>query len=227
MQVTFLRTLPENAGVTVRSLLSLFRANFFGRDIGLETLGMLLGLLALGFVLHTFWLGLKPWRGLTLGADRVTETLTAAMLVNLAAYLLDFDVVKDINVMYSPPERYLVPFFVFSAVLAGRFGAAQIGDLRRFRLGLAAVSVAYVSFFLQQLFAAPLTMPADRLTRWLQMRGLTDGYGNFWCSNIVTALSGGQIRVRAVTGRHALYRTHGLVFQTSVVRKPPRPFSCL
>lgn len=198
MKLTYLELLPQNVLVTVRSLLSLFRANFFGSEVGVASLGFFLGLIGLGFALYSFRAGLLLWYRREIGVDRVTEVLTAGMLLNLAAYLLDYEVVDYWNTMYSPPERYLVPFFVFSAILAGRLGVAQVPNLCRFRLGLGVLTLAYTALFVQQCLTTPIEMPEARLTTWLERRGLTDGYGNFWSSNIVTALSAGRVRVRAI-----------------------------
>ena len=198
MKLTYLETLPQNILVTVRSLLSLFRANFFGSEVGVASLGFFLGLLGLGFVLYSFRAGLRLWSRREIGGDRITEVLTAGMLVNLAAYLLDYEVVDYWNTMYSPPERYLVPFFVFSAILAGRYGVALVPNLCRFRLGLGLLGITYTALFTQQLLSPPLDMPEARLATWLERRGLVNGYGNFWSSNIITALSAGHVQVRAL-----------------------------
>lgn len=231
MKLTYLETLPRNVIVTVKSLLELFRANLFGKEVGLETAGMAVGLLGLGFVLYSLRLGIIPWRRGEIGGDRITEILTVAMLLNLIAYLLDYNVVYYMNTLYSPPERYLVPFFVLGAILAGRLGVAQVPDLRRFRLGLAALTIAYTGFFAQQLLTPPAELPAALMGRWLLSRGLTYGYGNFWCSNIITGVTGGQVKVRAVSAegdtrlgqmywfsKYAWYRgtpAHFLVFAPS------------
>ena len=198
MKLTYLELLPQNLLVTVRSLLSLYRANFFGSEVGVASLGFFLGLLGLGFVLYSFREGLLLWYRREIGGDRITEVLTAGMLLNLAAYLLDYEVVNYWNTLYSPPERYLVPFFVFSAVLAGRLGVARVPDLCRFRVGLGLLTITYTALFTQQLLSPPIDMPEARLASWLERRGLVNGYGNFWSSNIVTALSGGHVQVRAL-----------------------------
>ena len=198
MKLTYLELLPQNLLVTVRSLLSLYRANFFGSEVGVASLGFFLGLLGLGFVLYSFREGLLLWYRREIGGDRITEVLTAGMLLNLAAYLLDYEVVNYWNTLYSPPERYLVPFFVFSAVLAGRLGVARVPDLCHFRVGLGLLTITYTALFIQQLLSPPIDMPEARLASWLERRGLVNGYGNFWSSNIVTALSGGHVQVRAL-----------------------------
>lgn len=199
MKLTYLETLPRNTVVTIKSLLELFRANPFGKEVGLETAGLLAGLLGLGFVVYSLRLGIGHWQRWEIGGDRITEILTVAMVLNLLAYLLDYNVVYYMNTLYSPPERYLVPFFVFSAVLAGRLGVARVPELPRFKLGLAALAVAYTGFFVQQLLTPPLDMSEAKLGRWLLARGLTYGYGSYWCSNIITGVTDGQVKVRALS----------------------------
>ena len=198
MKLTYLELLPQNMLVTVRSLLNLYRANFFGSEIGAASLGFFIGLLGLGFVSYSFRAGLLIWYRKEISDDRITEVLTAGILLNLTAYLLNYEVVNYWNTLYSPPERYLVPFFIFSAILAGRLGIAQVPNLCWFRFGLGALSIAYTALFAQQAFSPPAEMPEARLATWLERRGLTNGYGNFWSSNIVTALSAGHVSVRAV-----------------------------
>ena len=42
--------------------------------------------------------------------------------------------------------------------------------------------------------------PAAQLATWLEANHLNYGYGNFWSSNMVTVVSHGHVKVRAVDG---------------------------
>lgn len=193
-----LANLPRNAFLTVQGLLGLYRADFFGRRVNFLGVGMLVNILGVAFVLHSLTQSLRAWRAWTRGGDRVTQILGVSMLLNLLGYLLNSAVSNVFNTIYSPPERYLVPFFVFGAVLAGRLGVGIMSVHSWFRPVAALVGTVYAALFVAQLRMPAVTPPAAQLGGWLESRGLTEGYGNFWCSSLVTVESGAHVRVRPV-----------------------------
>ena len=119
----------ENVQKTVGGLLTLFRAFFFGTVLGFATLGKLINLFGLGLALLTFYRAIRAWMQRKTEQDRVTELLACGVAINLLAYLFSYSTVSIINTMYSPPERYLVPCYVFLAILVGRYGVDQIMNL--------------------------------------------------------------------------------------------------
>jgi hypothetical protein len=65
-------------------------------------------------------------------------------------------------------------------------------------IALVALSLVYVGSF-AQLLCSPNQKPSrQELCDWLRARGLRHGYSSFWNANIVTALSGGEVKIRQI-----------------------------
>ncbi len=199
---TSLQDFPQNALSLAGSLLTFCRADFFGQRVSPTSLAQMAALIGVAALLGSFACALRRARTCPLALDRVNLALCLSMLFNALGYLVNAATVDVSNTLNSPVERYLVSFFVCGAVLAGRLGVEQWGAHPRFRQGLALLGAAYGLFFVQQLCRPPMRLPAAALGQWLQANHLTSGYGNFWCSSIVTAQTGGRVQVRAV---QALY----------------------
>ncbi len=198
LRIVPLSKLAANVELMIQAMLSLFRADIFGENVNAVSLGPGIDLLGLGLVLWAMFHTLRAWRGWHKGGDRVSQILATAMAVNLAAFVLDASVSDMYNTLYSPVERYLVPFCVMGAILAGRSGVGLAHGRPWLKPAVALAALVSGTAFVTQL-QTPRTEPRSAgLAQWLSARHLTDGYGNFWCASIVTAESGGAVRVRPV-----------------------------
>ena len=148
--------------------------------------------------------------------DYTNAVLLAGAAINTASFLTSRMVID------GGSTRYLIPGFVFAVILAARTvsGACAVTEpeprrvlvfaRRRFGHPLAVVCGA-VAFALSVASVTGST-PVPRRPRCLPIRlrgrsrlgskphGKTDGFSQFWNSNIITVLSGGDVKVRALTG---------------------------
>jgi hypothetical protein len=96
--------------------------------------------------------------------------------------------------------RYLSPGFICACVLLGRTTARLLPDrlpVRSAAFGLAFAAV-YALTFVGTVRAPLPTNDAKPLAAWLLQHGLTNGYGGYWESNIVTLSGGERVRVLPV-----------------------------
>lgn len=198
LKIVPLATLPTNLLLLIQGMLSLFRADVFGETVDTVMLGSGINLLGLGLVLWNMFCVLRAWIGRRQGGDRIAQILSVGMAINLITLLFDNAVFDPHSIMSSPAERYLIPFFLFGTILAGRFGIEQISSLNWQKMAIAALGVIAITNLTGQLQMPDAEVQADSLVQWLQARGLKYGYGNYWCSSIVTAESMGAVRVRPV-----------------------------
>jgi hypothetical protein len=194
---------PEHLVVTWRAIRTIFGA--FGATVvpygsplsGLAAVFSLACLLAAacGFA-KVVW----TWRT----ASRAEQMLCAAIVVNLAAY-----VVSTLPSTYS--SREIVALLPCGAVLAARACVpGRIVDAQLARLAAAAAGLAA----LLPLTAAattlpPVTAPAVPLAAWLEARGLTYGIAGYWNASAVTLQSHNQVQVRAVVSTNDHVRRAG------------------
>ncbi|MEV0128936.1 hypothetical protein AB0H83_10760 [Dactylosporangium sp. NPDC050688] len=133
----------------------------------------------------------------TAGAgDRVAEVLTAAILVNLAAFIASTQA-GDLG-----SARQIVPVLPFGAALAGRLWGDRLlaaGPAAR-RVLAAAAAVLVVAFGAQAVSARPQPPEADAVARYLVAHDLRYGLGSYWGANVITLASGGRVRVAPVIG---------------------------
>jgi hypothetical protein len=118
------------------------------------------------------------------------------------------------------PMRFLVPTVLFATVVACRQIPGALDSvanaslrlvLRSTIVGLAAL--ALLTGVLQSLSAAARPYwidqnPAITAARWLEQHGFSQGVGEYWSANLLTAMSGNTITVRSVApedGRLAPY----------------------
>jgi hypothetical protein len=140
----------------------------------------------------------NPGRPGTDQSWRIDDVLVLACLADLAFYVY--------AAQTSDPayQRYLSPFVVFGAVLAGRTAGRVAQRLRpgALRRGLAIAGVTVMAVFGTSL-AITSTQPAPPITgadlsAFLADHGLTNGLGTYWPASMTTVASGGTIAVRPV-----------------------------
>jgi hypothetical protein len=141
----------------------------------------------------------NPGRPGTDQSWRVDDVLVLACLADLVFYVYAGQT--------SDPGylRYLAPFAVFGAVLAGRTAgrAAERLGPGAVRRGLAVAGIALIAVFGTSLAitSAQPTRPitgAD-LAAFLTGHGLTNGVGTYWPASMTTVASGGTVTIRPVT----------------------------
>ena len=128
---------------------------------------------------------------------RVDDLLVIAVGCDVGSFVL-FG--TDSNVSLT---RYLLPGFIFAAVLSGRALARLIRKRQSLNprvLALAAVIVVAlcaVDFALDSLGAAA-PQEARQLSTFLMSRHLRAGIGDYWSSSVVSVDTGGSVVVRPV-----------------------------
>ncbi|HKF78128.1 MAG TPA: hypothetical protein VKF59_18435 [Candidatus Dormibacteraeota bacterium] len=186
-----IESLPRNAALTVEGALLLFGANFFGQPVArVGTLGILVHLVGFGFVVAAFGSAVRTWRrGEQI--ERLTQVLVVGMTVDVGAYLFSNEAI-DLRT-----SRYLIPFLVYGAVLAGRVGGRWLGDVR-VRAGAAVAAAAYAALLGVALATPPAPPPDRQLATFLARNHLTYGVAAYWQASTTTVDTRGAIRVRAV-----------------------------
>jgi hypothetical protein len=185
-----LARLGSNFYLFVESILELFGANFFGRDVtNPETLLILVHFAGLVFLV---WAIIRLIRNAS-AARRGTMAmlLMTATIVDVAAFIFSASPVDLAS------ARYLSPALVYGSLLT----ALSWSDL--------AVARKYVEYLLPVIvfgyalaFGIRLTHPRApqpaAVLDYLESNGLSEGYGEYWSSGILTALSDGKVKVRQV-----------------------------
>jgi hypothetical protein len=182
-------------------------ATLYGVDAGYGALTpldvMLLVARSVGLLFLLGCCALSAYRIMWGAQDRTTEIVLAAALLDVIEYLLS-NRVRGLDT-----ARYLLPFVMFGAVLAGRIGGKLIRPNRLYYSAIALIFIAYLFGFVRIAAQQPQSPQKETLlAQWLHQRGLVSGYGDYWQSSIVTLESDGAVKVRAVTfaGRLVPYR---------------------
>jgi hypothetical protein len=147
-------------------------------------------------------------------APLLDRMLCAGIVVLFAACVTSAQFAKGVRVETvwhgGPPTRFLVPAVLFAAVLSGR----QIGGVLNFvrdakrRLIIRGVLVLFAGITLAvgawQSFSNVTRPnwiddnPAISAARWLERHGLSQGVGEYWSANLLTAMSRNAVTVRSV-----------------------------
>jgi hypothetical protein len=157
-------------------------------------------------------------------APPLDRLLFAGILALLAACVPSAQFAKGVsaeNMWHGgPPMRFIVPAFLFAAVLTGRQIAGMLDTIRdpKWRTafgGAVVLSAALMVFVGTSKSAAAIAQPRwidsnapTTAALWLERHGLSQGVGEYWLANLVTAMSGNAVLVRSVvpdTGRLVPY----------------------
>jgi hypothetical protein len=189
--------LPKNVPMTIRSFLSLFGADVAGARGTLNETFAFLHLAGAALVVAAVVLGIwrlvrtLGWRGPSAAADLVADVLVVAIIANIAAYFLFYQI-KNVDQAHE-----IAPVLGLGAALAGRLLG---GPLLRARLvpALAAGLVCYAVML--GWAAAGRQAPPDNAAAavWLEQHGLRSGIAPYWEANSVTLDSNGAITMGAV-----------------------------
>jgi hypothetical protein len=136
--------------------------------------------------------------------DFVADVLWFSALLCLAAYVAS-SIPKD-----RTSTRYMVPFVLSGAVFSGRVLAQRVAKARIPILALGALAVSYAITVWGDLQKPVAADPAVQLADTLERSGLRNGYGPFWNASIVTASSGGRVKVRPIFVRPISPERHAI-----------------
>lgn len=191
--------LPKNVPMTIRSVLSLFGADVAGAHGTLHETFAFLHLAGAVLVLAALVLGgwrlvrTLGWRGPSAAdrADLVADVLVVAIVANIAAYFLFYQI-KNVDQAHE-----IAPVLSLGAALAGRLLG---GPLLRARL-VPALAAGLACYAVMLGFAAAGSQaPPDNaaVAGWLEQHGLRSGLAPYWEANSVTLDSGGAITMGSV-----------------------------
>jgi hypothetical protein len=124
------------------------------------------------------------------------DLLLLAMFGGFGSFIL-FATVSDFSL-----ARYLVPGFIFSALLAGRVVARFVRQHRltgaRYLAGAALIMSLAVVDFATNTLGDTAPQKATQLSSFLVQHDLRKGIGDYWSSSLVTVESSGAVAVRPV-----------------------------
>jgi hypothetical protein len=217
-KLAVMQFLPHHIQVTVRGILNMYGADFFGisndNPFGPELGGLPAGVGVALAAVHLVGLALAVWgffrafRHFFDPADLISPVLATAIVINVAAY------VPSIVSARVWDAREIVAVLPFGAVLAGRMVPGSLGRARlgRARLGrvrltpvlagvLAGVLACYLAGLGYGAAQSPVPDNEQAVIPWLEAHHLTGGLGTYAESNLLTLDSGGRITIREIAWR--------------------------
>jgi hypothetical protein len=184
--------IKHNLLVTGQGLLLLPGADFLGLRMSATTFFVMLHVV--GVALAACGIAAAAWRFFR--DDRVSQVLLAAIVVNVATYVV------STHATGLPTTREIAPVLPFAAALAGRQLARPLVGGRTARRALLPLLGAVLAGYLAGLALAvsePSVPPqASQLTSWLESHPIGTGLSGYWEANIVTLTSGNRVAVRLV-----------------------------
>lgn len=180
--------LSQNIYLFWVSILDLFGADFFGRDV--FNPGTAAILVHAAVMILVIWLVCEACVRALRREENLMTTLLCASLV-----------LTTIEFVFSDKEaggaRYLTTVPIFGALIAAMSWQRLIVRKYALYLLLPVVACAYFGAFAAQMFE-PIAKPPMTVVKFLEENGLTEGYGSYWSSSILSVLSEGKIVVRQV-----------------------------
>jgi hypothetical protein len=181
--------LMSHTWLVIESVLELFGADFFGQPFQSgATVEAAFHLAGVALAAWAVWIGARKfWRD----RDLVPAVLVAALLINLAAYLLSTRV-ADIR-----SARDIAAVLPFGAVLAARLLSARLAAARLIPVLLVAL-LGYVAILGRDVTAPAAPVPAQQLANWLVARHFHDGLAAYWTASVTTLASRDRVQVSPV-----------------------------
>jgi hypothetical protein len=127
------------------------------------------------------------------GGDRVAQILTAAILVNIGAFVVS---TLPVDLLTA---RQLVAILPLAAALAGRVLAPQLAA-RRLMPAVAALLAVFAVAFVVRATDPPVRPTGYEAGEWLDANGYHYGIGAYWGANVITLGTSGRVRIAPVTG---------------------------
>ncbi len=182
----------HNIGITGEALLLLGGADFLGLKL---TAGTVITMLHVAGVFLAAWGTWLAARRFLRDRDLVAQLLVAAIVINLASYVL------GTHAQSLPSAREIGIVLPFSAALAGRLLADRLVRARLVPV-LAVVLAGYLAGLAHEVSQPAVPAQGQQLTSWLEARHLHGGLSGYWESNVVTLTSGNRVQVRVVSISH-------------------------
>jgi hypothetical protein len=184
--------LGHNFYLLCESVLDLFGANFFGRQVlSLETGLILVHMVAFVFI---FWALIKLISGPIDQHEIIPALLMTAIVVDIAAFLFS-DIPVDID-----SARFLSPVLIYGVLLVA-LSWYRLGIEHKYLWVVLPVMIcAYLTSFGMRV-AEPVAPAPTEVFSYLESKGVTDGYGGYWSAGLLTVLSNERFTVRQVVPR--------------------------
>jgi hypothetical protein len=217
MPATFVKfdDLSKNISLLTQGLLAIFGTSFFGKEIGLAkgdhvfatylASGPLVSLVRIPFVVLLCALLARSrcavyalFRAEVRSSNRSTQEPLHLMLFWSITIVLTANIFSNllVNVMTT---RYVLPVYIFGAIFlainVAKFRFERSFLVLAFAISAVSLVCGYLTVGKQPRFADDET---QQLTLWLRANSLTEGYAPYWSASIVTAISAGTLRVRAL-----------------------------
>jgi hypothetical protein len=174
---------PAHIALAAEGVLGLYGADVTGRPLGFAVAIALVHLAGLGLAV---WAVGRAIRWFFACGDLITQLLTVAILVNLAAYV--FSMLP--NTYWD--NREIANVLPFGAVLAGRLLAGKLTGARLLP-ALTAVACCYLVALGYGVTRPQVPAHDQALANWLSAHHLSDGLGSYAEGNSVTLDSHGSI----------------------------------
>lgn len=188
-----LHTILANIGGTAKDFIGLYSVDF---AVHLSTSGVILAFIHLiGAILVAAAVIMALWKFFR-GGDLVAGLLATAMLADMAAYTLIYQVTGS-------TIREIAPVFSLGAALAGREWGEPLLRYRLYPLLVAGAAVSLYALFPPMLSAKTVSPDGSDLAVWLEQHNLHQGLSGYWQANNVTVDSGGGVTMRAVREFHS------------------------
>jgi hypothetical protein len=178
--------LPQHLNITMQGLLLFGGADFLGQPFGVASAVMVLHLVGVALAALGVLVALARF---TRTRDLVCDVLVAAVVVNLALYVLSTD---SVAVYFS---REMAPVLPFAAVLAGRLLADRVLAIRLVPAVLLLVLAGYLGGLGYELAQPPVPAQNQQLATWLEGHRLDRGLSGYWQSSVVTLATQENVRV--------------------------------
>ena len=179
----------HNLGITGEGLLLLGGADFLGLKL---TPGTVFAMLHVVGVLLAAWGTCLAARRFLRDRDLVGQLLVAAIVINLATYVL------GTHAQSLPSTREIGIVLPFSAALAGRLLAGRLLAARLVPL-LAVVLAGYLAGLAYEISQPAAPAQNQQITSWLEARHLHTGLSGYWESIVITLTSGNRVQIRVVS----------------------------
>jgi hypothetical protein len=178
--------LPQHLNIATQGLLLLGGADFVGQPLGVASVVMVLHLVGVALAALGVLVALARFAR---SRDLVCDVLVAAVVVNLAIYVLSTD---SVAVFFS---REMAPVLPFAAVLAGRLLADRVLAIRLVPAVLLLVLAGYLGGLGYELAQPPVPAQNQQLATWLADHHLDRGLSGYWQSSVVTLATQERVRV--------------------------------
>ena len=186
-----LSKLSANLYQFVASVLVIFDANFFGRQV--ESFATMLVLVHFALLLFMVWAVVRLIRRSLAGEwEIMTELLWMTMAADAAAFIL------SAHPGDLASARYLVPLLIYGTLLVALAWSALGIERKYFQYLLPVILLSYAVGFTIRTMAPIAANPTDAV-EYIESKGLKEGYGSYWSAGILTVMSNGDLHVRQVT----------------------------